>query len=60
VRADLIKINVFLLSVALAAMGLEANFRKLMAKGLRPLALGASAWLFIALFSMALIKLTHA
>jgi uncharacterized integral membrane protein (TIGR00698 family) len=59
-RADLIKINVFLLSVALAAMGLEANFRKLMAKGLRPLALGASAWIFIALFSMALIKLTHA
>jgi uncharacterized integral membrane protein (TIGR00698 family) len=60
VRADLIKLNVFLLSVALAAMGLEANFRKLMAKGLRPLALGASAWIFIALFSMALIKLTHA
>jgi uncharacterized integral membrane protein (TIGR00698 family) len=59
-RAALIKFNVFLLSVALAAMGLEADFRKLKAKGLRPLLLGASSWIFIALFSLTLIKLTHA
>src|SRR5262249_14143290 len=41
----------FLLSLALAAMGLETDIRKLRAKGLRPLLLGALSWLFIAGFS---------
>lgn len=48
----------FLLSVALAAMGLETDIGKLKAKGLRPLLLGALAFLFIASFSLTLIKLT--
>jgi uncharacterized integral membrane protein (TIGR00698 family) len=47
----------FLLSVALAAMGLETDIRKLTAKGLRPALLGALAFLFIAGFSLILIKL---
>jgi len=47
----------FLLSVALAAMGLETDIRKLLAKGIRPALLGALAFLFIASFSLALIKL---
>ncbi len=47
----------FLLSVALAAMGLETDIRKLTAKGIRPALLGALAFLFIAGFSLALIKL---
>jgi uncharacterized integral membrane protein (TIGR00698 family) len=47
----------FLLSVALAAMGLETDIRKLTAKGLRPALLGALAFLFIAGFSLTLIKL---
>ena len=47
----------FLLSVALAAMGLETDIRKLAAKGLRPALLGAFAFLFIAGFSLMLIKL---
>ncbi len=47
----------FLLSVALAAMGLETDIRKLTAKGLRPALLGAFAFLFIAGFSLTLIKL---
>jgi uncharacterized integral membrane protein (TIGR00698 family) len=47
----------FLLSVALAAMGLETDVRKLTAKGLRPALLGALAFLFIAGFSLTLIKL---
>jgi len=47
----------FLLSVALAAMGLETDIRKLMAKGIRPALLGALAFFFIASFSLALIKL---
>ncbi|MBI1329072.1 MAG: putative sulfate exporter family transporter [Alphaproteobacteria bacterium] len=45
-----------LLSLSLAAMGLETDFAKLRAKGLRPLALGAIAWAFIALFSLGLIE----
>jgi uncharacterized integral membrane protein (TIGR00698 family) len=48
----------FLLSASLAAMGLETDIRKLRAKGLKPLLLGAVSWLFIAVFSLALIELT--
>ncbi len=48
----------FLLSIALAAMGLETDVRKLTARGVRPALLGALAFLFIAGFSLALIKLT--
>lgn len=47
----------FLLSVALAAMGLETDIRKLTAKGVRPALLGLLAFLFIASFSLGLIKL---
>jgi uncharacterized integral membrane protein (TIGR00698 family) len=47
----------FLLSLSIAAMGLETDARKLHAKGLKPVALGAAAALFIALFSLTLIKL---
>jgi uncharacterized integral membrane protein (TIGR00698 family) len=47
----------FLLSMALAAMGLQTDIRKLWSRGLRPLALGAASWLFIAAFSLLLVKL---
>jgi uncharacterized integral membrane protein (TIGR00698 family) len=47
----------FLLSMALAAMGLDADLRKLAAKGPRPLLLGLFASLFISGFSLALVKL---
>ncbi|WP_415183273.1 YeiH family protein [Phaeovulum sp.] len=47
----------FLLATALAAMGLETDVRKLAAKGLRPALLGASAWVFISLFSLGLVLL---
>jgi uncharacterized membrane protein YadS len=43
--------------VALAAMGLETDIRKLTARGIRPALLGALAFLFIASFSLVLIKL---
>jgi uncharacterized integral membrane protein (TIGR00698 family) len=56
--AVIIPVTTFLLTMALAAMGLETNIRKLRAKGLRPLLLGAAAFLFIACFSLALVKLT--
>lgn len=47
----------FLLAMALAAMGLETDIRKLAAAGLRPALLGAGAWVFISLFSLGLILL---
>jgi uncharacterized integral membrane protein (TIGR00698 family) len=53
----IVAVTTFLLSVALAAMGLEIDIRKLTAKGFRPALLGALAFLFIAGFSLALIKL---
>jgi uncharacterized membrane protein YadS len=45
------------LSIALAAMGLETNIGKLTARGFRPAWLGTFALLFIAGFSLTLIKL---
>jgi uncharacterized integral membrane protein (TIGR00698 family) len=47
----------FLLSMALAAMGLDADLRKLAAKGPRPLLLGLASAVFISLFSLAMVKL---
>ncbi|MGQ3485892.1 YeiH family protein [Roseovarius pacificus] len=45
----------FLLTMALAAMGLETDIAKLHLKGLRPLLLGAIGWIFISVFGLALI-----
>jgi uncharacterized membrane protein YadS len=56
-RTQIAAVTSFLLSVALAAMGLETDIRKLTARGTRPAMLGALAFLFIASFSLVLIKL---
>ena len=48
--------SVALLTVALGALGLETDLRALRAKGLRPLALAGAAWLFIAGFSLVLVR----
>jgi uncharacterized integral membrane protein (TIGR00698 family) len=56
-KATIAAVTTFLLTVALAAMGLETDIRKLTARGIRPALLGALAFLFIASFSLALIKL---
>jgi uncharacterized integral membrane protein (TIGR00698 family) len=56
-KAVIATVTTFLLSVALAAMGLETDIRKLKAKGLRPALLGTLAFIFIATFSFTLIKL---
>lgn len=58
VKAFIVTITTILLTMALAAMGLETDIAKLRAKGLRPLALGAAAFLFIATFSLMLVKIT--
>jgi len=56
-KAWIVAATTFLQSIALAAMGLETNIGKLTAKGFRPALLGARAFLFIAGFSLTLIKL---
>jgi uncharacterized integral membrane protein (TIGR00698 family) len=56
-KTQIITLTNFLLSMALAAMGLETDFAKLRREGLKPLALAACAWVFIAGFSLALVKL---
>jgi uncharacterized membrane protein YadS len=58
IKATIVAITTFLLSMALAAMGLSTDIAKLRAKDLRPLALGAAAFAFIATFSLMLVKLT--
>src|ERR1700694_3164573 len=58
-KACIVAGTTFLLSIALAAMGLETNIGKLAAKRFRPALLGGLAFLFIAGFSLTLIKLTE-
>lgn len=58
IKAALVTLTTILLTMALAAMGLETDFGKLRAKGLRPLMLGATAFIFIASFSLLLVKIT--
>ena len=55
-KAWIVAATTFLLSIALAATG-STNLRKLTAKSFRPALLGAFAFLFIAGFSLTLIKL---
>jgi uncharacterized membrane protein YadS len=57
-RKLIFTLTTFLLSVALAAMGLETDISKLYGKGLHPAILGAVAFLFIATLCLILIKLT--
>lgn len=58
VKSIIVTVTTILLTMALAAMGLETDIAKLRAKGLRPLLLGAAAFLFIATFSLMLVKIT--
>jgi uncharacterized integral membrane protein (TIGR00698 family) len=53
----IVAITTFLLSMALAAMGLETDVAKLRAKGVRPLILGLAAFLFVATFSLGLVEI---
>ena len=57
-KSVIVSVTTFLLTMALAAVGLETDIGKLYAKGLRPLVVGATASVFISLFSLTLIKLT--
>jgi len=56
-KTIIVAVTAFFLTMALAAMGLETDLRKLKAKGLRPLLLGLAASLFISGFSLTLVEL---
>jgi uncharacterized integral membrane protein (TIGR00698 family) len=58
-KAYLTQATTFLLTVALAAMGLQTDVGKLRAKGCKPLLVGVGSWLFIAAFSFCLIELLY-
>jgi uncharacterized integral membrane protein (TIGR00698 family) len=51
--------NQFLLTLSLAAMGLETNIFKMKETGLTPLLLGACSWLFISGLSLGLITIFY-
>jgi uncharacterized integral membrane protein (TIGR00698 family) len=57
-RTVIVLATTFLLSMALAAMGLETDIAKLRAKGMPPFILGLSAFIFIAGFSLMLVKIS--
>ncbi|WP_311134119.1 putative sulfate exporter family transporter [Pleomorphomonas sp. JP5] len=57
-KAETSVVSTFLLTMALAAMGLETSVAKLKAKGLKPALTGAIASVFIASLSLILIRLT--
>jgi uncharacterized integral membrane protein (TIGR00698 family) len=51
--------NRFLLTIALAAMGLETSLQKVKQSGLKPLYLGGISWIFISGLSLGLITLFY-
>jgi len=55
----LVQMTNLLLTIALAAMGLETEIDKLRAKGCKPLLLAVGSWLFISILSLALIELIY-
>jgi uncharacterized membrane protein YadS len=50
------QMNQFLLTVAMAAMGLETKLKHMQKAGLNPLYLGVLSWLFISVLSYGLIQ----
>jgi uncharacterized integral membrane protein (TIGR00698 family) len=55
IRAGLMNVTSFMMSMALAALGLNVRIQKLKAKGVRPLALGALSTMLIVGLSLGLI-----
>ena len=59
VRSGLGQVSAFFLAMALGAMGLETDFKKLRALGLKPFFVAAAAWLFVSLFSLTFVFLVR-
>jgi len=56
VKSWIVVATSFLLTTALAGLGLQTDLLALRAKGIRPLLLGGVSWLFISGFSLALVE----
>lgn len=56
-RSTIAMVTTALLTMGLAAMGLQADVSEIRSRGLRPLLLATSAFVFIACFSLAAVKL---
>ncbi|MCD8488999.1 MAG: putative sulfate exporter family transporter [Desertifilum sp.] len=59
VKASLLQFNAFLLTVSLAAMGLETNLHRIQQVGITPVYLAGASWLFLAAISLGLIQLFY-
>jgi uncharacterized integral membrane protein (TIGR00698 family) len=57
IRAGILSVTAFLMTMALAALGLQAHVTRLKAKGMRPLALGAVGTVLIVGLSLGLVIL---
>jgi uncharacterized integral membrane protein (TIGR00698 family) len=58
-RTNIMAMTTFLMSMALGALGLQTNFRRLKGKGARPLMLGAAGTVLIVVLSFGLIILSE-
>jgi uncharacterized integral membrane protein (TIGR00698 family) len=59
IRSAIALVTTTLLTMGLAAMGLQADVSKIRSRGMRPLLLAFSSFLFIACFSLLAIKLAN-
>ena len=59
IHHDLVQISIFLIAVALAAIGLSTDIVGLRRTGPRPLLLGGILWILVSVTSLALQYLTH-
>lgn len=56
-QGPVVTLTALMLTMALAAMGLETDLQRLRAKGLRPLILGAFAWMVVSALGLSLVLL---
>jgi uncharacterized integral membrane protein (TIGR00698 family) len=59
VKEMIIEGNRFLLTVAMAGMGLQTNLKKIKETGIKPLYLGAASWIFISVLSFGMVKFIY-
>jgi uncharacterized membrane protein YadS len=57
--AHLVQLSTFLITTALAGIGLSLQLSELRTAGIRPLLMGALLWLLVASSSLGLQALTH-
>jgi uncharacterized integral membrane protein (TIGR00698 family) len=59
VKGMVIEGNRFLLTIAMAGMGLQTNIKKIKETGVKPLYLGAASWIFISILSFGMVKFLY-